>query len=187
MKAYEIISDACFFTDNLELGNKLDAVTNFDISQFEQVEQDKLKVFLRILNLVQSEVADYAPLRKKETLLVSEGKLAKNLFATPYKKILAVTDEYGTKIAYKEFEDYIQVNTKSVNVEYCVAPQKCDFTTEVKSIIPERILAYGMTREYFLKEGLFEDAEIWENRFKDGLKIFLLRKSNASLPKRRWL
>ena len=49
-----------------------------------------------------------------------------------------------------------------------------------------RIFAYGIASEYFLSDGLSEDAEIWEERFKESLFVLSRKRSETKLPKRKW-
>ena len=49
-----------------------------------------------------------------------------------------------------------------------------------------RVLAYGTASEYLLVEGLSEDAEIWEDRFKRSLFMLSRKKGEHIMPRRRW-
>ena len=53
--------------------------------------------------------------------------------------------------------------------------------------VTEKIFAFGVAMEYCFIQGLYDDAQIWEKRFKDALLIRASKKSNMKLPARRWI
>ena len=53
--------------------------------------------------------------------------------------------------------------------------------------ITEKVFAFGVAMEYCFIQGLYDDAQIWEKRFKDALLVRASKKSNMKLPVRRWI
>ena len=76
---------------------------------------------------------------------------------------------------------------KDVEVIYSTPALELKEDEEFTSNLPERIFAYGVAREYFFIKNLYEDANIWEERFKGSLQIMLRRKSEVKIPRRSWI
>ena len=52
--------------------------------------------------------------------------------------------------------------------------------------ISARILAYGVASEYCFLEMLYDDATLWENRYKNALLCAQRKKGELKLKKRGW-
>jgi len=189
MKVFEVIKSACYFTDNTPLADKLDAINslNASLSGFEDDEKLLIKEFMRYYNLIQDELAYYSFNKVECESQTFHGRIELITLNPRPLKILSIRDDSGRKARYKKYKDYILVNAKKVTVEYLPITGFTDFNTVLDERISGRILSYGLAREYYLAKGLYEDAEIWENRFKDGIKIMLRREPCATIAKRRWL
>ena len=49
-----------------------------------------------------------------------------------------------------------------------------------------RVYAYGVASEFLLVDGVSEDAEIWEERFKESLFVLSRKRGEHKLPARSW-
>ena len=78
------------------------------------------------------------------------------------------------------------VFANEVEIIYKTFPTELTLSQSFSSTIPERVYAYGVAREYYFNQTLFDDAEIWEERFKNSLQILTRKKSEIKMPKRRW-
>lgn len=52
--------------------------------------------------------------------------------------------------------------------------------------VSARVTALGVAAEYCFVCGLFEEAQLWDGRYKDSLKIALRKKGAMSVKARRW-
>ena len=183
MLVKDIIVLACDFTENEELGKAIEE--NESLSDKESKEVEK---FVKCFNLVSNEVAsEFVPIKKVEQFEVDNGKiLFSNFSATPY-KILYVKNSLGRKVRFKVFEDHIFALCKKAIVAYSTLPSPLSLDGSFDSFLPERIYAYGVAREFYFLQSLFDDADIWEARFKDALQSYCRKKSGVVMPKRRWL
>ena len=75
----------------------------------------------------------------------------------------------------------------TVDIIYQAEPAELAIDSEFYSTLPNRIYAYGIAREYYFQQTLFDEADIWEERFKNTLSIMARKRSETHIPKRRWL
>ena len=85
------------------------------------------------------------------------------------------------------FDDYIIAMANVVEVVYTTLPQELTLQSQFSSVLPERVYAYGIAREYYFLQTLFDDADIWEERFKNTLQVLQRKRSDTVMPRRRWL
>lgn len=183
MLVKDIIVLACDFTENEELGKAIEE--NESLSDKESKEVEK---FVKCFNLVSNEVAsEFVPIKKVEQFEVDNGKiLFSNFSAAPY-KILYVKNSLGRKVRFKVFEDHIFALCKKAIVAYSTLPSPLSLDGSFDSFLPERIYAYGVAREYLFMQGKFDDADIFEERFKNSLEYICRQTPHARLPRRRWI
>ena len=183
MLVKDIIKLACDFTDNEALAKKID--NNED---FTAEDQEMINKFLQCFNLINNEVAsEFVPIKKVEQIEVVNGKISFTQFSNKPFKILYVKNSLGKKIRYKVFDDYIFAFCKKAIVCYSVLPEKLTIDDDFESFLPERIYAYGVAREFCFLKTKFDDADIWEDRFKNSLELLCRKSSCSRLPRRRWL
>lgn len=186
MNALDIIKLACDFTGNDDLALKLDDSQAVLTSS----ESKKVNTFLKCLNLVQNEVAcEYIPLEKIEDVVASDFKVDYSKLSKKPIAIVWAKDKLGRNIRFKAFSDYMMIFSSRAKIKYYYMPQEINSLendiTEV--LLPMRIYAYGVAREYFLLQNLSDDADVWEVRFKDSLSVFARKKKDVKMPCRRWL
>ena len=163
-----------------------------NISSASQSVQDEINFLIKCLNLAYIEVAeDYVPLLCKEKLILDGGKLNFSSLTKTLVDVVSLKDKNGFKIKYKSFPTYLQTNESEAEITYKYKPEDLtSLTSTVESFagkVSEKLLAFGTLMEYCFILGLYEDAEIWEKRFKDALLVRSRKKSGIKLPSRRWI
>ncbi len=183
MLVKDILVLACDFIENEALGKSIKE--NQTLSETESQEVDRL---VKCFNLVNSEIAsEFVPIKKVEQFDVENGRIAFSKFTSSPYKILYVKNSFGRKVRFKVFQDHIFALCKKAVVVYSTLPASQTINDEVESFLPERIYAYGVAREYLFMQGKFDDAEIFEERFKNSLEYICRQTPHARLPRRRWL
>lgn len=183
MLVKDIIVLACQFTENEELGRAIEENESLSDKQNKEVEK-----FVKCFNLINNEIAsEFVPIKKVEQLETHDGKiLFSNFSAKPY-KILYVKNSLGRKVRFKVFEDHIVAFCKKAIVAYSILPSTLDLNGSFDSFLPERIYGYGVAREYLFMQGKFDDADVFEERFKNSLEYICRQTPHARLPRRRWI
>lgn len=146
---------------------------------------------VRCFNLVENEIAlEYKPLKYSQRIVTDNGIVE---FAELQKQaldIIKVEDESGNKVKYKLYQTYLKTKPDTVVVHYTYIPQKK--TLEDKSDfaaadIPLRTAALGVVTEFSLISSLFDEAVMWDRRYKDSLQRACSKKVKSVLPARRWI
>lgn len=182
MQVKDIIKLACSFTDNEDL---VSAIDGNSLTSAQSLIVDHL---VNCFNLVNNEIAtEYIPYLKTETFQTSSFKVYFSSFTGNVNEIISVKDNKGRNVKYKIFSDYIVALASEIEVVYSIKPQALSLSSSFTSLIPERVFAYGVAREYYFLQTLFDDANVWENRFKDSLQVLARKKSEIVLPGRRWI
>ena len=183
MLVKDIIKLACNFTENDEIANAIK--NNTTLTENQEVVVDML---INCFNLVRNEIAvEYMPVLVRETLNATDFKIMISNFSNPILEIVSVKDAKGRNVKYKKFDDYIMVFANEVDIIYKTMPSALTISQTFLSTIPERVYAYGVAREYYFNQTLFDDAEIWEERFKNSLQILTRKKCEIKMPNRRWI
>ncbi|MBQ8444632.1 MAG: hypothetical protein IJX25_04700 [Clostridia bacterium] len=183
MKVKDVIIKACDFVNKDDLAKSL--VDGSALSEEDFSLQEKL---VKCFNLIREEIAsEYQPILQVEKFTVKNFKLELSSFSNDVLEIYSIKDKYGRNVHYKIFDGYIFVCGKEVEVIYSTPASTLTIDDDFSSSLPERIFAYGVAREYFFINSLYEDANIWEERFKGSLQIMLRRKSEIKMPRRSWI
>lgn len=182
MKVEDIIKLVCEFVGEKELRKKIES--DIDLSE---KEQEKLDQMTRCFNLVNQEIAsDFLPFLVKEEV---SGSIIN--FETLKKRavqIYEVRNRFGMSLKFKVFRNFVEVDGNAKTVVYSFLPDKLLLNDEVECAygLSERVYAYGVASEYLLIVGVSDDAEIWENRYKESLFMLSRKKGEHVLPKRSW-
>lgn len=151
----------------------------------------ELASLLRAYNIVESEIAlDYYPVSVTVTVTpVSQTIRYENL---PYLYLnLAGITQNGVPVRYelRPADIYLPDNPKgSVKVEYYYEPEPkflpsdCEF----KKVISARLMSFGVACEYCLSQGRYDEAAIWEEKYRDALRAAGLLRRTLAMRSRRW-
>ncbi|MDR1093960.1 MAG: hypothetical protein LBL66_07415 [Clostridiales bacterium] len=142
-------------------------------------------------NLAVNEIcADHYPLTRETTVQSGTGKIAySELAAERVLEVLSVK-RGGENTRFRSFHGYIKTEpniTAAVRFAYLPGEYAPDEAVPIPDKIGARIVAYGAAAEYCLINGLFEEAVVWEKRYKDSLAANLRKRGEITVPARRWL
>ncbi len=184
MLVKDIIALACDFTENQELRKALED-NSASLSEEQTLLRDSL---VKCFNLVNNEIAsEFIPIIKSELVKTKDFKIKFSDLTYKPIQIISVKDTKGRKVKFKVFDDYVVAIANVVEVTYTTMPEEYTFEDEISSTLPERVFAYGIAREYYFMQTLFDEADIWEERFKNTLEILQRKKSGTIMAGRRWL
>lgn len=139
------------------------------------------------LNLVRNEIAtEFIPNAKVEKLKVENNRLDFSMFEGQVIEVLSVNDNFGSEIKFHAFSDHIQLENGTFHVKYNQNPEIITLKGEFVSNIPERVYVYGILKEYYFIQTLYEDASVWDARFKNSLNMLARKKNNTIIRKRGW-
>ena len=181
------VKDA-ILTASTELGILDTVQAYFDgTSQEGEVEVEAL---LRCFQLVENELAlDYLPLYAEEELETDTGCVPYDAFSRAIVRIVKVTDEWGNEAPFTLFPNYLKTQGGKWKIRYAYAPEKktLDGKSDYTLYVSTRLLAYGMATEYALSQGLFEEASVWDKKYKDAVASAYRAKPPKRISARRWI
>lgn len=183
MLVKDIIVLACDFTENEELKTALENNTTLTDEQ-NLVCENLVKCF----NLINNEIAsEYIPIIKIESVKPSNFKVEYSNLSSPVRQIIMVKDKYGRKVKFKAYQDYMMAFANEVEITYQAYPTELSLSGQFETTLPERLYAYGIAREYYFIQTLFDEASIWEERFKNSLQVLSRKGSEVKIPQRGWI
>lgn len=180
-----IIKLVCEFVGERELLKKLDMQNPV----YSTRESEKLETMIKCFNLVNQEIAsDYLPFLLEEEIdvrnsILNFSSLSKNVVA-----VYQVKDCLGFGLKFRNYPNYVEIFGAAKKIVYSYLPAELELDAQVESNngLSERVYAYGVASEYLLVDGMSDDAEIWEERFKESLFMLSRRHGEHRLPRRRW-
>ena len=168
--------------------NVLDEVEGY-LSGTSTEGEAQANALLRCFNLVENEVAlDYLPLLAEDEMETETGTIYYAKLSREAARVVGVWDEWGNAVPFTLFPDYLKTQPNKVRVRYTYLPRektfkdKSDFTLQASV----RLFAYGVAAEYALASGLFEEAAVWDQKYKDAIKAAYCAKPSRRLRSRRW-
>ncbi len=151
-------------------------------------QQEKVNAMTRCFNLVYEELSSqYLPIIKTETVSTSDGKVLFSSLSQKVLDIVEVKNSHGRRIKFRKFDSYLFALASEVTVSYKTIPATLTDSGEFSCPLPERIFAYGVAREFFYLLGASDEAEIYDNRFKDSLLVLLGKSKEIVMPARGWI
>ncbi len=184
MTVEDIIKLVCEFVGEREIYEKLSSDENLS-----EREQEKVDLMTRCFNLVNQEIAsDYLPLLTKEEVDCADNILNLSVLSKNAIQIHGIKNRFGINLRFKAFPTYVEASGVPKTVTYSYFPSELSLSDEVEMPfgLSARVYAYGVASEYLLIDGVSEDAEIWENRYKQSLFMLSQKHGEHILPKRRW-
>lgn len=151
--------------------------------------QEEVNTLVRCFNAVENELAvDYLPLYQEDVVQTDTGAVFYTSFSRRAVRILEVKDENGNALQYTIFPQYIKTQKGKVVIRYSYAPEEKFLysDSEYQLEIAERVLEYGIATEYCLMRGMFEEANVWEKKYKHALKTAYKAYPSVVLRSRRW-
>ena len=147
-------------------------------------------LLLHSFNMVENALAvEYLPLYAEDEILAETGAVFYERLTRKPVRIIAVYDDNNNALAYKIFPDYLKTQEGKITVRYTYVPQTktmeddCDYRLETY----KQVLLCGIANEYCLASGRFEEAEMWEKKYRRALKGLYKPHPAVVLKTRRWV
>lgn len=145
----------------------------YDINNLPN-DDSEIVTIVKCINMIISEIAsDYIPVVFEEEVeavngLIPYDKLTKRLIN------LKKVSKNATKIGAKMFPNEIVLNECGlVKVQYCYLPKEVKLGDDIdlSPRVTLMLVAYGALGEYCLLMGRYEDAMLFDKRYREMLKI----------------
>ena len=152
-----------------------------------QVEVDSL---VRCFNLVENEIAlDYFPLKRTEKVAVKEGRIPYSALSSAPVNVHRVTSG-GRVISFTLFPEYAELGSRVGEAEilysYIPTEKKLADKSDFSGKITARLMAFGVCAEYCLSNARYDEAALWEKRYREALRAANILRRRLCIRPRRW-
>ncbi len=135
---------------------------------------------VRLVNVLLCEIAgSYLPMLKKETPVLTSGRLYYSDLSEDVMRIREVLDENGEPEFFVIHAEYVVPRSAPSAVIYEYMPSSYGLTDDIGDFekpVSVAVLAYGLAAEICLSEGRYKESVFWRERFSDGLSAVVLPK-----------
>lgn len=156
-----------------------------------QAMQDRdIKTLVNACNFVLEELyRDYATSLRKTVIRVTDGFADTSSFKMC--KVISLVDAEGNDVPFRYCDNGLYVQKDGCyNLSYARLACTLGWNDDIAMPSPritERILAYGVLREYYAVTGDWHNAAQWDERFKNALQVSRTKVSAMRMPARRWV
>ena len=153
-------------------------------------DSKNVDVLLECFNRVENELAlDYLPLIVEEEMTSVSGCIAYSDFAKSVVRVLKVEDEGGNSVPFRLYASYLKTQPGKLKVVYTYTPEekKLAEATDFTLFVSERLFVYGIAHEYCLAAGLYEEARIWDKKYKDAVAVTQRESGGKRIKGRVWV
>ncbi len=152
---------------------------------------EELSLLLRAFNVIQNEIAlDYFPLKAQDNVNVRTGKVPYTQFAEIPVRILRVTlTETGEDVGFEVFPDYVATDVRdliTITYEYAPRNKKLTENAAFDPAISVRLLSYGTASEFLVACGRYNEACVFDRKYREALGAAGRQKKAVTLRARRW-
>ena len=155
-------------------------------SQAGKADTERL---LTCYNLVENELAlDYLPVTAEDEVLTDTGVVYFTELAKRVVRIVRIVDAWGNETPFTLFPEYVKTQPGKVKIAYTYVPneKELDGECEHTRYVSAGLMAYGIAAVYSLACGLFEDAAVWDKKYKDAIAAAYRARPKAKITSRRW-
>ena len=152
--------------------------------------QKQTELLLHCFNIVENELAlDYLPLQAEDTFSTNTGVISYQQLLHSAVRILRVTNVDGESVKFFIYPEYLKTQPGEVKVVYTYTPKTKTLTEESDFVlyVSSRLFAYGMAAEYALATGLYEEAAIWDKKYKEAIEATYRTAPCKRIQSRRWV
>lgn len=148
------------------------------------------KLLLECYNIVENELAlDYLPLTAEDEVETKTGTVEFSVLKENVVRICKAEDESGQAVKFKLFPKYLKTQPGKLKIRYTYTPQNkgLDGECECAPAVSVRMLAYGIAAEYCLCMGLYEEAAVWDKKYKGAIEAAYKATPSKRIQSRRWI
>ena len=156
--------------------------TSYPTSAYNKLKDSAVTVYTEL-------ITEHVPLRTKEAVSVSNGKIFYEDLGKKVREILKISTGAG-RLKFTVYPEYIETEcgySGDAEIEYLYYYVPCLPTDEM--LLPpqytEYILAVGTAAEYFYRSSLIDEAMFFRNRFESAVNNLSRTKRVFNLPYRR--
>ncbi len=188
MTAKEIIKNVCTYLGKEEILESSFFEENG--AELTKTQTKDINKIVDCINYCVEEIAsEYLPILKTKMFDLSNGEINLKDIDSSLQEIISVKSHAGKTLRYAVSDKKLICLASKVEITYKVYPTHITTSSTCEDFdgrISARVLAYGVASEYCFLEMLYDDATLWESRFKNALLVAGRKKGEIKLKKRGW-
>ncbi len=154
-----------------------------------ETENEDVALLLRCFNVVENELAlDYLPLYQEDEVLAPIGIVDFSALEKQPVRVISVKDAHGEAVAFTLFPKYLKAQAGNLSVAYTYAPSEKGLESESEYTLyaSTRLFAYGIAAEYCLHKAAYDEAAVWDRKYKDAIEAAYKVRPCRRIRSRSW-
>lgn len=160
-----------------------------DVNNNDQTIVERINKIQVMVNGIICEIANYfVPLIIQKHVNTINGEVPLSNLRMNIVSVEKVVNEQGKEIDFEVYHDKIVMSENSGTVYLRIIPKTYNYTNEIEYTdlqVPSKVIVYGTAAEFCLSEGLFDEAVVWHEKYREQLKL-LTKPKNYKTAKRTW-
>ena len=90
---------------------------------------------------------------------------------------------------FSVFPEYLKTDVGKVKIRYTYTPEEKVIKDDSDYVlyVSQRLFVYGILAEYCLGEGMFEEAAVWDKKYKDAIRAACKAVPCTRIKSRKWV
>lgn len=132
----------------------------------------------------------YHPLKKVESITVENGQFNFTELSRTVIDIIRLKRENGTSEKFATFPSFFTAPNGKYTITYTYAPSTVTGLEDIIEVpqgkVDDRAIAIGCVSRFYLKRGMYQDANVWDVTFQRLMLVGQRPKTLPVMPKRGW-
>ena len=160
-----------------------------NINNNDQLIVERINKIQVMINGIICEIANYfVPLIIQKYVNTANGVVPFSTLRLNIVNVEKVVNAQGEDIDFEVYHDKIVMSENTGTVYLRIVPKTYNYTSEVEYTdlqVPSKVIVYGAAAEFCLAEGLFDEAVVWHEKYREQIKL-LSKPKNYNTAKRTW-
>ena len=154
-------------------------------TELNEEQKDTIENLINCLNDTIFSIAYiYLPFKTTEKIKVTNETFDYNQLDKILIDIIKIKDENGVNIKFTTFPTFFRCKNGNHTITYTYSPQQVSTLSDTLPIeegkISTRTLAVGTTSKFYLRRGMYQDANAWDLSFQ---RLMLIAQRPKHMPK----
>lgn len=170
------------------------STTLIDSNSITQPTDEQTSVYNDLLSClnetVQSIAYMYFPLKHIENIKVVNKSFNYSSLSKTLIEVVRLKNDLGHLTKFVSFPTYFSCPDGNYTITYTYSPDYLQSNNQDIEVqqgkVDERILSFGTVSKFYLKRGMYQDANVWDNSFQRLMIVGQRPKHMPQIPSRGW-
>lgn len=173
-----------------KLINNADIASAIDNNSFSDAQQKEITLLVDCVNLTNANIAtNYVKLYDVKNINNTNGVVNFSKITSDAIFDIVSVKHGGKDVAFSITSSGVLTKKGELTIKYTYFPKDLGYEDSVENYptkICERNFVYGVISEYLFAKGVFDEALVWEERFKNEMKTATRPQKTILIKKGRW-